>query len=298
MTGFVEMTSAIVAHWNTAAAVLHLGTAIAQVVILEDNEMRGIPLTSQYSKWERGACTPSWIGRQFTTTDNETYCIFTDTSDTDISLNLGQLVIAFHLLSFAFQSVNSLNYYCFGHEGWYHKMVLTRGFNKLRFLEYAFSATVMLVTIALLNGVTDIYLLTCLSALTAGCMICGLVAEHLMAENPRIGFPTWPAAILHFLGWVLIIAAYAVPMAAYYDSAEASKVSPPEFVTVIVWSMLGLFMCFGLVQFSEILTGFLRPDACEPYWHPAAKEFVYVTLSLVAKQILGWTLFVNAIYMP
>ena len=44
--------------------------------------------------------------------------------------------------------------------------------NPLRFIEYSFSASIMLIAIALLNGVTDINLITSIGVLTAACQLC------------------------------------------------------------------------------------------------------------------------------
>ena len=53
-------------------------------------------------------------------------------------------------------------------------------FNVLRFYEYSISGSLVLVTIAMVAGITDSELLMCIYLLAGACMIFGLVAEYAM----------------------------------------------------------------------------------------------------------------------
>ena len=60
------------------------------------------------------------------------------------------------------------------------------GLNPLRFLEYSISASVMLVAIAVLNGVFDINLVASIAVLTCSCQLSGLVVEYLLKDDRDI----------------------------------------------------------------------------------------------------------------
>ena len=53
-------------------------------------------------------------------------------------------------------------------------------FNSLRFVEYTFSGSLVLVTIGMIAGIIDVELLACMFLLSASCMMMGLVAEYCM----------------------------------------------------------------------------------------------------------------------
>lgn len=50
-------------------------------------------------------------------------------------------------------------------------------FNWLRFIEYTFSGSLVLITVAVISGIVDQDLIACMFGLSAVCMLCGLVAE-------------------------------------------------------------------------------------------------------------------------
>jgi len=52
----------------------------------------------------------------------------------------------------------------------------------------------MLISIALLNGVTDINLITSIAVLTAACQLCGLAVEYVNELKIK-----W---LLHLTGWL------------------------------------------------------------------------------------------------
>ena len=74
--------------------------------------------------------------------------------------------------------------------------------NPLRFIEYSFSASIMLISIALLNGVTDINLIVSIAVLTAACQLCGLAVEYVNELKIK-----W---LLHLTGWLQFFWAYGI----------------------------------------------------------------------------------------
>ena len=107
--------------------------------------------------------------------------------------------------------------------------MINKSKNPLRFIEYSFSASIMLIAIALLNGVTDVNLITSIAVLTSACRLCGLAVEFI--ENYKI------KVMLHFTGWLQFCWAYGIIGHAFFKSIEAADISgtgPPNFVYVIV----------------------------------------------------------------
>ena len=327
---------------NWLAVVGHGASAIAMMSVYEENF--SLPTTETYLNWGR-INNDTCKGRSFNTTNNGEYCIqpVTDAVCEDCGIDLGWLIIFFHILSFLFQGLAGLTDYvditelCYGEIwggykydesddwqtsdewgedldkgcfGYKYSTMVQKSKNPLRFIEYGFSASIMLLSIALINGVTDINLLASIGVLTAACQLCGLVVEYLNDVKLK-----W---ILHFNGWLMFLCAYGIIYHAFSKAVNANDVKPPEFVYVIVIVLFLLYASFGMVQFTELLCetryfnfcfcNFCKKDngiwcpACRvvkknrnPRCNPLYKEMVFVTLSLGAKLVLGWLIFFNVL---
>ena len=289
-----------------------------------------LPYTETYLQWvsvDEGA-TCSEGSRKLNTSENGQFCIEPTTSPIDCvdgncsGLDLGWLIISFHLLSFLFQGAAALtDVRDEGVLGYRYSNMIKDSKNPLRFLEYSISAAIMLVCIALLNGVTDINLLASIAVLTAACQLCGLVVEYV--DDIRL---QW---LLHLTGWLQFGCAYGIIIHAYAKAATAVEgVRPPDFVYAIVLALFLLYSSFGIVQMTELFCKtkccsrccdcFSAKDpemdrctsvgckrGCYRSWCPAVrkektcnpvyKEMVFVTLSLGAKLVLGWMIFSNVV---
>ena len=166
------------------------------------------------------------------------------------------LIFSFFLLSCLFQVLD-------GWSGTYSTQ--TEGPRLLRFVEYSFSASVMLLAIALQMGIVEVYTLSCMFALLFATNILGLIAESLvfMVESSRdlldehacqglFMHPMYWWTIPHFLSWGTCLVAYAPLLDAYLTSTNCSERSPPGFVNVIVFLEFFLFVCFGFVQLYSL----------------------------------------------
>ena len=189
------------------------------------------------------------------------------------------------MLSFLFQLLASITDYIGPIFGYQYSKMVENGKNPLRFIEYSFSASIMLISIALLNGVTDINLITSIAILTSACQLCGLVVEFL--ENIAL---KW---LLHFTGWLQFIWAYGIIGHAFFKSIEVAKDNstpgPPSFVYVIVIALFLLYSSFGFVQLFELIY--------HNNFDPFKKEKAYIILSLTAKLLLGWMIFSNVLIL-
>ena len=138
----------------------------------------------------------------------------------------------------------------------------------LRFVEYSFSASIMILAIAVQTGVTDIYALCGIFTLIFTTNMLGLIAEVfcccaeslcasslLYAKKIDSIMPipfVWLWTLPHFLGWITCIIGYAPLLDSYLHSTQCSDRGPPGFVNVIVFLEFVLFSSFGLVQFYSL----------------------------------------------
>ena len=169
--------------------------------------------------------------------------------------------------------------------GWY-LVWLSSCQQPLRWLEYFFSAPVMLLLIAAVGGITHVFLLVTLFMLTAVTMLFGHLAE-LMNEKDTDGAwqkkgrfaRLWPS----LLGWFPFVPVFVVVFWNFsnaLDKARANGREVPGFVWAIVISQVVLFSLFSFPQL--ILLGIKRGP--EYYW---IGEMTYLILSLTAKAVLG-----------
>ena len=276
------------AKLNYFAIFGHLFSAVSMISLYTSKNPLVIPYTETFQSWDKTNTTCSIGKREFNTTDG-TFCIGSVTkpvscdSDGCYGIDIGWLIISFHLLSFVFQSFAALTDKTGALCGYKYSDMILDNKNPLRFVEYSFSASIMLISIALLNGVTDINLITSIGVLTSACQLCGLVVEYV--ENIKI---KW---LLHITGWLQFCWAYGIIGHAFFRSIDAASGTtgggPPSFVYVIVVLLFLLYSSFGFVQLSELI--------CEI--NPYKKEQAYVILSLTAKLLLGWMIFSNVLLL-
>lgn len=158
---------------------------------------------------------------------------------------------------------------------------LKQGVNKIRWLEYAVSNSVMVVAIGLLVGVQDISALLMLFGLTA--IMYGL--ELLMeVHNQGSKRPNW---LSYWLGCVAGIVPWIV-LAIYLVSDRVYGATAPTFVYVIFVSTFVLFAGFAAnlyLQYSKV----------GKWAHYAFGERTFLILSLLAKTALAWQIFAGSL---
>ena len=294
---------------NVYAVVAHAIAALAMAILYAYRKNLLAPLTETYLRWVRlngevyqnvnmtnqTACDIIDPPGRFLKTATGDFCIIPTTGAVGCDengkncfpgLDLGWLVISFHLLSFTFQLFAACTEYCKeGVCGYKYSTMVANGKNPLRFIEYSISASIMLICIALLNGVTDMLLLISITVLTTACQLLGLVVEYLENEQKSLKL------ILHFTGWFLFFCAYGIIIHAFLKSVFAvPNVNPPDFVYVIVIGLFLLYSSFGIVQLVEVIRD-LQGAPCAG----DAKEVAYVVLSFTAKLFLGILIFTNVL---
>jgi hypothetical protein len=158
---------------------------------------------------------------------------------------------------------------------------LERGINRTRWVEYALSASTMMVAIALLVGVYDLPSLGMIAALTAGMNLMGLVMESHNLGSKRPGWLSfWIGSFLGIVPW-LVVGAYFLAGALYGSQ-------PPMFV---YWIYVSIFLFFCSFAINMVL----QYKKIGPWRNYLYGERVYIILSLVAKSLLAWQVFAGTL---
>ena len=161
---------------------------------------------------------------------------------------------------------------------WYIRN-LGRHINYVRWYEYSLSASVMIVVIASLCGITDLVSLLGLFVLTAGMNLFGLMME---LHNQSTVKTNWTAFIFGSIAGV-------VPWAAIILYFVKSTPAPPTFVYAVVVSLMVLYAMFPLNMWLQ----YTRKGRWRNYiWG----EYGYMFLSLTAKSLLAWQVFAGTLH--
>jgi hypothetical protein len=233
---------------------------------------RPVPSTSLYETCD--AAPPNTL--DFAGSQNFTMQMWTYPKDSGISIDLGWCAAAFFLLSFLFQAglelisrieyfkdldysvmfdnnnASDYDHYKAMRDAEFSEDVQTFSdllkvelrFNWLRFIEYTFSGSLVLVTIALLAGIVDIELLVCIFFLAATCMLSGLVAELALrvryALQKMVNFMTKMCRSP--------LGSYSKPydeMITLFDNILKKLSLCFRISHFIAW--MGLFVCWGII---------------------------------------------------
>jgi hypothetical protein len=165
----------------------------------------------------------------------------------------------------------------------YNKYVtnLKKGINKYRWYEYALSASVMIVVIAMLTGIYDVGTLLLIFFLNAMMIFFGLEMEVLNQYTEKTNLaPFIIGCVAGFIPWVVI--------AIHLFGAGGDGGGPPDFVYWIYLSIAVFFNCFAL----NMVLQYKKIGKWKDYLYG---ERMYVVLSLVAKSALAWQVFAGTL---
>ncbi|HYO44539.1 MAG TPA: heliorhodopsin HeR [Candidatus Limnocylindrales bacterium] len=156
---------------------------------------------------------------------------------------------------------------------------LARGMNPLRWIEYAFSSSVMIVAIAYISFITEF---TALIAIAAANVSMNLFGWSMEAANEGRAKTDWKHFIFGCIaGIVPWIAIFSVIWAFSAQEGLPAEFSIPGFVYVIIGS---LFVAFNIFAITMVLQ-YRKIGRWKNY---LAGEKTYMILSLVAKTLLAW----------
>lgn len=162
---------------------------------------------------------------------------------------------------------------------WYKRYSeqISRGLNVARWIEYALSASVMIVGIALLVGIYDAMSLVMLFALVAIMNLLGLVMEvHNQTTQKTNWLSFWIGSLAGIVPWIVIA------FSLWLGASNGSRA--PTFVYWIFVSIFVFFNCFAI----NMALQYKKVGRWKDY---AFGELSYIVLSLVAKSLLAWQVF-------
>jgi hypothetical protein len=193
------------------------------------------------------------------------------------NLRLGPMVAAFLFMSALAHFLLTLP----GIYEWYVRN-LKKGANYARWIEYSFSASLMIVIIAMLSGVWDMSTLILLFFMNMMMILFGWMME---LHNQTTAKTNWTAfyfgCLAGIIPWVVI--------SLYFFSALANPAA--EVPTFVFFILPILFIFFNIFALNMVLQ-YKKVGKWRDYLYG---EKVYILLSLLAKSALAWQVFGGAL---
>jgi hypothetical protein len=164
----------------------------------------------------------------------------------------------------------------------FYERDIKKGLNRIRWIEYALCAGLMIALIGMLVGVEDISTIFLLFGTTAVMSLLGIVVE---AQNQGARKVSWASFIVGCsvgaLPWVVL--------AAYLISGGIYGTNAPAFVYWVFGVMLILFAAFPVNTYLI----FHKAGKWKDYMFG---ERMFMILSLVAKTALAWIVFAGSLH--
>lgn len=237
---------------NLVAGLLHLGQGAAMIAL---SNGVSLPVGATFGSGPPGeALTAARVSQLF-------------------SYPLGPAVAAFLLLSAGFHFLVASPW---GNRRYVAELARHR--NRFRWVEYSLSASLMIVIIAGITGITDVAALLALFGVNASMILFGWLMETTSRPDQPVSWtPFVFGSIAGAVPWVAIV---------IYLVGAGGDV--PTFVYGIFVSLFLLFNCFAVNQW-------LQYRAVGRWREYRFGEQVYIWLSLVAKSLLAWQIFANVL---
>lgn len=319
-------------EWNIVVATLHFLQALSQIILLnalfwsKGNDVPNLDLSIPVTVWKK----TSELNRTFTAPTESCDVVqprIFPSSDGDFwklydeqikysGISVQWIIISFFLLSSVFQwaaACGKIQKDNNGETFYDYESLVGKDRNPLRFIEYAFSASIMIAVISVQSGIQNYYTVLLICVTCSITQILGLISEYTRAKLLDIvkdDDDTWApwcmnrnieskrrdeyennlflAYMSQFSAWLSFGSAYGVIINHFYASNQnCSGGTAPDFVYAIVWSQAGLFTSFGLIQVLSLVFS----KKCRSRIYCGNQEAVYIFLSLAAKSVLCWLLF-------
>lgn len=285
-------------RYNFVMSILHLISSIAILSISRVNKISYcFPLRISYPSWDiayPGEPCFSTVGGNF----NE--CTLTFVRKHVSSLEVTTLLFIFTLLS------GFAHAFLVYKADYYMQLMREKG-NWVRWIEYSWSASIMIIIIGVIVGIDDLYSIMFLFSVMWLVNMCGLLQDwNIQFISPRIsgavekqgllegfykkedfvsvdeGLKRHPVVIYAptIIGWVMYMVAWSVIFTSFGYTFENNP-STPDFVIAVTVVLFIFFTTFGVVQLMYLngRIGYVR------------SEIVYIYLSLFSKLTLVWMLY-------
>jgi hypothetical protein len=231
--------------WNLGLTVLHAAQAILILVLAGDF---AIEVVSTFPEGPPGTRVPA--------------------AEPLFDVRIGYAIAAFLALA----ALDHLATGTFGRTT--YEADLRRGINRFRWVEYSFSATLMVILIGFYSGITNITSVIAVAGANVAMILFGWVQERMNppGRTETTMLPFWFGTIAGIAPWIAI--------AVQIIGSE----TVPGFVYGIVIVQFVLFFSFGLNQW-------LQYREIGPWRSYAFGEKSYLVLSLAAKSLLAWQIY-------
>ncbi len=164
----------------------------------------------------------------------------------------------------------------------FYRDELRAGRNRIRWVEYSLSSTLMIVLIASVVGIYDAAALIAIAGANVAMILFGWLMETINPPgSPVYWSPFW-------FGCIAGIAPWAALTASVWISVTVADDGPPGFVYGILVTIFLAFNCFAIVQW-------LQYRAKGRFADYAVGESTYIWLSLIAKSLLAWQIWGNTL---
>lgn len=240
--------------WNISMGFLHLGQGIAMLVL---STKFTLPVIGNFLNFNLATQT------------------LEPTPEKLFSISIGPAVALFLFMSSAAHFLVSTIFY-----DWYIKN-LKHHINMARWIEYAFSSSLMILIIAMLVGVYDLAALIALMGVNAAMIFFGWMME---LHNQTTQKTNWTAFIM---GCIVGIIPW-VAIGIYLFAAGEGEYRAPTFV---YWIYLSIFIFFNCFAVNQVLQ-YKKIGGWKDYLYG---EKAYIILSLVAKSLLAWQVFAGTL---
>ena len=158
---------------------------------------------------------------------------------------------------------------------------LKKGINKYRWAEYSLSSSIMIVVIMMLVGIYDAGTLLLGFFLNMMMILFGLMMEQYNQFTKKTDWsPFIYGCIAGLIPWIVI--------SIHLFGAGGGSSKPPDFVYYIFLSMAIFFNSFAI----NMALQYMKVGRWKDYLYG---ERMYVILSLVAKSLLAWQVFVGTL---
>jgi hypothetical protein len=167
-----------------------------------------------------------------------------------------------------------------GINDWYNRN-LGKGINYARWIEYAFSSSIMILVIAMLVGIYDIASLLLIFFLNAMMILFGWMME---LHNQSTQKTNWTS---FYFGCIAGIVTW-ISIAIYLFGAGGGDNKAPNFV---YWIYFSIFLFFNSFAINQVLQ-YKKVGKWSDYLYG---ERAYIILSLIAKSLLAWQVFAGTL---
>jgi hypothetical protein len=160
-----------------------------------------------------------------------------------------------------------------------YESYLARGQNPIRWIEYSFSSSVMIVVIAALAGVQEVGTLIAIFGANAAMILFGWSTEIASEGRER---PQWLhyifGCIVGAVPWLVIFATILI------SATEPNAAAIPTFVIAIFVTLFAFFNVFAI----NMVLQYRKIGRWSDYLYG---ERAYMLFSLIAKSLLAWQVF-------